>query len=59
MKDEINRIYKVPKEKITTIATDPELWIEEILKLYNRVARTKNEDKLSVMMLSWSIRQES
>jgi len=41
MKDEINRIYKVPKEKITTIATDPELWIEEILKLYNRVARTQ------------------
>ena len=41
MKDEINRIYKVPKEKITTIATDPELLIEEILKLYNRVARTQ------------------
>jgi glycosyltransferase involved in cell wall biosynthesis len=43
MKDEISRIYKVPKEKITTIATDPELWIEEILILYNRVAGTQNE----------------
>jgi glycosyltransferase involved in cell wall biosynthesis len=41
MKDEINRIYKVPKERITIIATDPELWIEEILKLYNSVAETQ------------------
>jgi glycosyltransferase involved in cell wall biosynthesis len=41
MKDEINRIYKVPKEKITTIATDPEVWIEEILKLYNSVSETR------------------
>ena len=41
MKDEIKRIYKVPKEKITTISTDPELWIEETLKLYNIVSETQ------------------
>ena len=41
MKDEIKRIYKVPKEKITTISTDPELWIEETLKLYNSVSETQ------------------
>jgi len=41
MKDEVNRIYKVPKEKITVISTDPSVWIKEILKLYNSVTETE------------------
>ena len=38
MRDEIIRIYKVPKEKITVISTKPDSWIKEILKLYKNVA---------------------
>jgi glycosyltransferase involved in cell wall biosynthesis len=41
MKDEVNRIYKVPKEKITVISTEPDVWIKEILRLYNSVAETE------------------
>jgi hypothetical protein len=41
MKDEVNRIYKVPKEKITVISTEPGVWIKEILKLYNSMAETE------------------
>jgi glycosyltransferase involved in cell wall biosynthesis len=41
MKDEVNRIYKVPKEKITVISTEPSVWIKEILKLYNSMAETE------------------
>ncbi len=37
MRDEIIRIYKVPKEKIVVISTDPDSWITDILKLYRRV----------------------
>lgn len=37
MRDEIIRIYKVPKEKIIVISTDPDSWITDILKLYRRV----------------------
>jgi glycosyltransferase involved in cell wall biosynthesis len=35
MRDEVIRIYKVPKEKIVVISTNPTSWITEILKLYN------------------------
>ena len=38
MRDEINRIYKVPKEKIAVISAASNFWIKEILKLYNNVA---------------------
>jgi len=38
MRDEVIRIYKVPKEKIVVVSTDPSSWITEILKLYNSVA---------------------
>ncbi len=38
MRDEIIRIYKVPKEKITVISTNPDSWIKEVLKQYNSVA---------------------
>ena len=34
MQGEIIRIYKVPKEKIAVISTDPSIWIKEVLKLY-------------------------
>jgi glycosyltransferase involved in cell wall biosynthesis len=37
MRDEIIRIYKVPKEKIVVISTDPSLWLAGILKLYKTV----------------------
>ena len=41
MRDEIIRIYKVPKEKINVISTDPDLWLTDILKLYNKVGGLK------------------
>jgi glycosyltransferase involved in cell wall biosynthesis len=41
MRDEVIRIYKVPKEKINVISTDPDLWLTDILKLYNDVGGLK------------------
>ncbi len=38
MRDEVIRIYKVPKEKIVVISPTSNSWIKEILKLYNSVA---------------------
>jgi hypothetical protein len=38
MRDEIIRIYKVPKEKIVVVSTAQDSWIKEILALYNIVA---------------------
>jgi glycosyltransferase involved in cell wall biosynthesis len=38
MRDEVIRIYKVPKEKIVVISANSNSWIKEILKLYNNVA---------------------
>lgn len=35
MKEEIIRIYKVPKEKIAVISTEPNKWIKDVLKVYN------------------------
>jgi glycosyltransferase involved in cell wall biosynthesis len=37
MRDEIIRIYKAPPEKITVISTDPSVWNQEVLKLYQSV----------------------
>ncbi len=37
MRDEVIRIYKVPKEKIVVISPTSNSWIKEILKLYNNV----------------------
>ncbi len=34
MRDEVIRIYKVPKEKIVVISTDPDSWLTDVLKLY-------------------------
>jgi glycosyltransferase involved in cell wall biosynthesis len=38
MRDEIIRIYKVPKEKIVVISPDSSSWLMDILKLYRSVA---------------------
>jgi glycosyltransferase involved in cell wall biosynthesis len=43
MKDEIIKIYKVPKEKITVISINPNSWIKEVQKLYRNVAGAKIE----------------
>ena len=37
MRDEVVRIYKVPKEKIVVISPTSNSWIKEILKLYSNV----------------------
>jgi len=42
MRDEISRIYKVPKEKILVISTDPDHWLTDILKLYQSVTGGSN-----------------
>ena len=38
MRDEVVRIYKVPKEKIVVVSPTSNLWIKEIIKLYSNVA---------------------
>jgi hypothetical protein len=38
MRDEVVRIYNVPKEKITVLSTDTNSWIKNVLKLYKTVA---------------------
>lgn len=45
MKDEVVRIYKVPKEKITVISTHPSSLIKEVLKLYSKVAEEKKNER--------------
>ncbi len=37
MRDEIIRIYQVPKEKIEVVMPNSETWIENILEIYNSV----------------------
>ena len=34
MRDEVIRIYQVPKEKIVVISTNPDSWLTDILKLW-------------------------
>ncbi len=41
MKDEIVRIYKVPKEKIAVVPVNTDTWIVDILKLYSGVSEAK------------------
>jgi hypothetical protein len=38
MRDEIIRLYQVPKEKIIVISTAPNVWLPDMLKLYSNVA---------------------
>lgn len=42
MRDEIIRIYKVPKEKIRVISTDPLNWISNISKHYQSLSGESN-----------------
>lgn len=44
MRDEVNRIYTVPKEKIVCIPTERNNWIKEVLKLYRSVAEAKKNE---------------
>jgi hypothetical protein len=41
MKEEIQRIFKVPEEKITVISPKTNSWIKEMLNLYSKVAETE------------------
>jgi glycosyltransferase involved in cell wall biosynthesis len=45
MKDEVARIYNVPREKITVISTDPNSLVKEVLKSYSKVAEEKKNEK--------------
>jgi glycosyltransferase involved in cell wall biosynthesis len=38
MRDEIVRIYNVPKEKVTVVSSRTDSWIKDVLKLYSGVA---------------------
>ncbi len=42
MRDEIIRIYKVPKEKINVISTDPENWISNVTEKYKSLGGYSN-----------------
>jgi len=35
MKEEVTRIYKVPKEKIDVLSTDSPDWVKDVIKVYN------------------------
>lgn len=35
MKEEVSRIYKVPKEKIDVLSTDSPDWVKDVIKVYN------------------------
>jgi hypothetical protein len=43
MKNEVMRIYKVPKEKITVISTIHNVWVKSVLKLYRNVSGEKEQ----------------
>jgi hypothetical protein len=38
MRDEIVRIYNVPKDKVTVISPSAKTWVRDVLKLYRTVA---------------------
>jgi hypothetical protein len=41
MKEEVHRIYQVPKEKIAVVSPNSESWANDLLKLYSGVAEAK------------------
>ncbi len=41
MKEEVVRIYNVPKEKISVVPRDPKYSVTEVLKVFTKVAETK------------------
>jgi glycosyltransferase involved in cell wall biosynthesis len=44
MKTEVIRVYKVPKEKITVVPSEPNLLVKEIQKTYTKVAEAKKNE---------------
>jgi hypothetical protein len=47
MRDEVIRIYNVPKEKIAVIAPNTDSWVKDVLKLYRTTAGGANKLKTS------------
>jgi len=45
MKDEVERIYKVPEEKITVVQTDPNFLVTDVLILFSKVAEAKKNER--------------
>jgi glycosyltransferase involved in cell wall biosynthesis len=45
MKEEVVRIYQVPKEKIAVISSDPSSLVKEFQKLYGKVAEVKKNER--------------
>jgi glycosyltransferase involved in cell wall biosynthesis len=45
MKEEVVRIYQVPKEKIAVISSDPSSLVKEFQKLYGKVAEIKKNER--------------
>jgi hypothetical protein len=45
MKDEVERIYKVPEEKITVVQTDPNSLVTDVLMLFSKMAEAKKNEK--------------
>ncbi len=45
MKDEVARIYKAPREKITVISTDSSSSVKDVLKLYSKVAEANKHER--------------
>jgi len=45
MKDEVNRIYSVPEEKITVVSPDSSHWIKGMLKIYRETAEAKKDER--------------
>jgi glycogen synthase len=36
MKEEVTRIYDVPKEKIVTVSTEPDVWVKNVIETYHK-----------------------
>jgi glycosyltransferase involved in cell wall biosynthesis len=45
MKDEVERIYKVPKEKITVVPIDLNSLVVDVLTLFSKVAEAKKNER--------------
>jgi 1,4-alpha-glucan branching enzyme len=45
MKEEVIRIYQVPREKIAVISTDPNSLGKDVLKSYSKVAEAKKNER--------------
>ncbi len=45
MCEEVERVYQVPKEKISVISTSPDVWIKEVLKVYSSTVEAKKNGR--------------